>query len=229
MDNNQKSWMSRLGYKFKDHDLLNQALTHRSFGHPHNERFEFLGDAILGYIVAEKIYELFPKATEGQLSRMRTQLVCGDYLTAVAKRLGVHDFIRLGPGEVKSGGAYRDSILENTLESLIAAIYIESGIEVARQVVFDWFADDLENLDPDLDSKDNKTRLQEILQGNGHVLPKYIMTGSHGQPPNEKFSVECLVDSFNQKTKAVSSSRRKAEQIAAGLMIKSLKKVIKPD
>ena len=203
-----------LGYQFNDESLLVQALTHRSFKGSHNERLEFIGDALLGMFVAEALYFAFPKATEGELTRMRSQLVKGQTLTAIAKEYDISSWLLLGPGEMKSGGFRRDSILEDAIESIIGAVYLDSDIEQCRTFVLKLIADRLKEVDPSNALKDPKTQLQEWLQSRKRALPIYEVAGVSGQAHNQTFKISCTLDNGKQLS-ATGTSRRKAEQAAA--------------
>ena len=209
-------------YDFKDSALLTRALTHRSFGAPHNERLEFLGDALLGLVIAEVLYIRFPSADEGQLTRARATLVNRDSLAEIAaeKSLGTH--LRLGEGELKSGGWRRTSILANTLEALVGAIYLDGGFDACRDAILQWFASRLAVIDPTATAKDSKTRLQEYLQGRQLSLPIYRTAEVSGPPHAQEFAVECVVDGVTTPICAMGRSRRDAEQEAARLMLVAL-------
>jgi len=203
-----------LGYQFNDESLLVQALTHRSFKGSHNERLEFMGDALLGMFVAEALYFAFPKATEGELTRMRSQLVKGQTLTAIAKEYDISSWLLLGPGEMKSGGFRRDSILEDAIESIIGAVYLDSDINQCRTFVLKLLDERLKDVDPSNALKDPKTQLQEWLQSRKRPLPTYEVAGVSGQAHNQTFKISCTLDNGKQLS-ATGTSRRKAEQAAA--------------
>lgn len=203
-----------LGYQFNDESLLIQALTHRSFKGAHNERLEFVGDALLGMFVAEALYFAFPKATEGELTRMRSQLVKGQTLTEVAKEYDISSWLLLGPGEMKSGGCRRDSILEDAIESIIGAVYLDSDIEQCRTFVLKLLDERLKQVDPSNALKDPKTQLQEWLQSRKRPLPTYEVAGVSGQAHNQTFKISCTLDN-GKLLSATGTSRRKAEQAAA--------------
>ena len=181
-DYNQLS--KKLGYQFIDQNLLKQALTHRSFKGAHNERLEFVGDSLLGMFVAEALYFAFPKATEGELTRMRSQIVKGQTLTAIAKEFDLSQWLRLGPGEMKSGGFRRDSILEDAVEAIIGAVYLDSDMDTCKQFVLSLVNDRLKKLDPKTAMKDPKTQLQEFLQSRKRPLPQYEVVETTGQAHN---------------------------------------------
>jgi len=207
-----------IDYRFEDPALLEQALTHRSFGPPHYERLEFLGDSLLSMVIAEQLFFQRPHATEGDLSRLRSRLVRDITLARVASELNLGDHLRLGGGELKSGGFLRESILADVVEAIIGAVYLDGGFKQARRVIRDLFADRLADL-PDADTlKDPKTRLQELLQGRGHELPEYSVILETGADHAKRFEVECRAGSLVEPVRAEAGSRRKAEQAAARLM-----------
>jgi ribonuclease III len=204
-----------LEYEFNDESLRIRALTHRSAGSDHNERLEFLGDALLGLIIAEYLFENFPDADEGQLTRTRASLVNRASLAEVARSLDLGGMVALGEGEQKSGGWRRDSILANTLEALVGAIYLDGGIDACRRVVATWFAGRLADIDPDRAAKDPKTALQELLQRLRYDLPRYETTGVSGPSHDQLFTVSCYTNALTEPVIAMGRSRRKAEQAAA--------------
>ena len=205
-----------LDYIFSDMGLLEQALTHRSANRRlNNERLEFLGDAQLSQIISRSLYDAFPEASEGQLTRMRASLVRGQTLAVVARELGLGDFLVLGGGELKSGGFRRESILADALEAIIGAILIDGGEEACRQAVLGWFDGRLGRVDPDTAHKDAKTRLQEWLQARQRPLPVYEVVAVEGQAPKQEFLVRCSLEDSGQVVEARGSSRRRAEQAAA--------------
>lgn len=214
----------RLGYQFQNKGLLTQALTHRSAGSSNNERFEFLGDAILGFEAADKLFHNAVAANEGQLSRMRAHLVKRETLAQIARSLELGNILHLGPGELRSGGQNRDSILADAVEAIIAAVYLDGGIEPARKLVRDLLGDRLTNLDAALEQKDPKTRLQEYLQANQYPLPSYEVVRITGDQHNQQFTVACKVDALSLSLEGNGSSRRKAEQQAARLLLDSIEK-----
>ncbi|MFB2686857.1 ribonuclease III [Shewanella mangrovisoli] len=213
-----------LGYEFKNIDLLTQALTHRSAANKHNERLEFLGDSILSIVISDALYHQFPKATEGDLSRMRATLVRGDTLTLIAKAFKLGDYLFLGPGELKSGGFRRESILADAVEAIIGAIYLDSDLEVCRKLLLHWYAERLAGIQPGVNQKDAKTLLQEYLQGLKKPLPDYQVINIEGDAHDQTFTVECRIDDLSESVIGVASSRRKAEQIAAAQVLELLKK-----
>ena len=206
---------NRLAYEFNNVTHLTRALTHRSKGPGNNERLEFLGDSILGFVVAEWLYQRFPKVAEGKLSRMRSMIVRKATLAAVARELQLYDALILGEGELKSGGFNRDSILADAVEALIGAVYLDSSIEQARQVIMDQFAAALNDLRPDSVYKDPKSRLQEYLQQNSLPVPVYEIVRVEGEPHRQTFRVACTIKGCEKSFVAIGSSRRIAEQLAA--------------
>lgn len=204
----------RLGHKFRQGALLELALTHRSCGSRNNERLEFLGDSILGFTIGAALYERFPKGREGQLSHLRAQLVSGETLAKLALELEIGDCLRLGEGEMKSGGFRRASILADAVEALIGAIYLDAGLEAARARVLDWFASRLHCLSLET-VKDPKTRLQEWLQARRKPLPQYTVVDVSGVEHARQFVVECCVSGLAQPVRGEASSRRAAEKAAA--------------
>lgn len=211
-----------IGYEFNSLDLLNQALTHRSMGGWHNERLEFLGDSLLGMIIADALYHQFPKAAEGDLSRMRATLVRGQTLAELAREFSLGDHLRLGPGELKSGGYRRESILADATEAIIGAVYLDSGIETCRELVLRWYQKRLNEIQPGVSQKDPKTQLQEWLQGRRMALPEYEVVEVTGQAHNQCFVMSCKVDGQEQLITGRGTSRRKAEQDAAQKTLEKL-------
>lgn len=207
---------------FDDHALLEQALTHRSISKNNNERLEFLGDAILGFIIADAIYEKFPAADEGVMSRLRAHLVNGESLANIAKMLQLSDELVLGPGEMKSGGKHRASILSDAVEALIGAMYKDKGLNETRSWVLTIFKTQLDSLNLDTASKDPKTQLQEYLQARGIAVPRYNVISTTGLDHNQQFKVECQVDGVEEVVCATASSRKKAEQKAASKILEGL-------
>ena len=214
--------IARLGYQFTDMALLEQALTHRSCKGQHNERLEYLGDAVLSLVIAETLYANFPKAREGDLTRMRAALVKGVTLAEIAQELRLSEHLRLGPGELKSGGFRRESILADALEALIGAIYLDAGMEAARERLLAWLTNELDSLTLVDTNKDPKTRLQEFLQSRASELPLYEVVDIQGEPHCRSFLVECQVALLNDKTRGQGASRRIAEQVAAAAALIAL-------
>jgi ribonuclease-3 len=205
----------RLGHAFRRPELLDQALTHRSHGARHNERLEFVGDAVLNCVVARALFERFPDLPEGDLSRVRASLVNRDTLADVARRLELSGAIRLGEGELKSGGAERPSILADALEAIYGAVFLDGGFEAARGVIDRTFAEVLGNADPSALGKDPKTRLQEWLQGRRLPVPAYRIVTVEGEAHAQTFTAECAIASLAIATRGQGTSRRVAEQAAA--------------
>ncbi len=205
----------RLNYVFSDQKLLLLALTHRSYGSQNNERLEFLGDAVLGSIIANYLYRHCPQLREGEMSRMRAQIVRAESLAGVARRLDLGRFLLLGPGEMKAGGVKRDSILGDTVEAIIGAVYIDSGLDSSSDCVLRWFEKELVKVSYECPSKDSKTKLQEWLQKRGQPLPCYRLMDMAGEAHRRLFTVECVLSSIDIEAKASASSVKKAEQIVA--------------
>lgn len=218
------SLYKKIGYTFENPDNLSLALTHRSASKKHNERLEFLGDAVLGMVIANALFSRFPKQPEGNLTRMRSSLVKGDTLAEIGKEFQLGDLLYLGSGELKSGGFRRSSILADAVEAIIGAIYLESGIAKCEEIVLNWFEERINNLNPDLHLKDDKTRLQEYLQGKGLALPDYQVVEIGGKAHDQTFVVECKVVELAKPAIGRGNSRRKAEQHAARLILEKLTK-----
>jgi ribonuclease III len=215
-------WLKdRLGCTLTDAGLLQRALTHRSHGHDNNERLEYLGDAVLSFVVAEMLYRNFPQATEGELSRYRATLVSGESLGEIAAGLDLGNQVRLGDGEMKSGGQRRATILADALEALFGAIYIDCGLDAARDVARRLFGEPMHALPSAAELKDAKTRLQELLQGRGLPLPTYTVLEVTGDPHEQRFKVRCDVGDLAVSAVADGSSRRRAEQEAALRVLES--------
>ena len=204
-----------LGYTFIRPDLLTQALTHRSYGSVNNERLEFLGDSVLNCTVARALYDAFPTLPEGSLSRLRANLVRQETLAEIAVALKLGDSLRLGEGELKSGGFRRPSILADALESLFGAIFLEAGFEESARVVRRLFDPLVAQIDPKASGKDAKTQLQEMLQSRRLPLPEYRLVGTEGEAHNQDFIVDCVLGKLALSTRGVGKSRRAAEQEAA--------------
>jgi len=219
-----KRLQSRLGYSFRDIELLQQAISHRSVGARNNERLEFLGDAILGFEVADGLYHRAGNADEGQLSRMRAHLVRRETLAAIARSLDLGAVLNLGAGELRSGGQSRDSILADTVEAIIAAVYLDGGLDEARALIRRLLGTRLTEPNADIRLKDPKTRLQEYLQSIGHALPQYEVLEISGEQHRQRFRVACSTG-IVADTDGEGSSRRKAEQAAAQNMLDVLEGV----
>lgn len=209
-----------LGHRFADATLLERALTHRSAAHANNERLEFLGDALLNLLVAELIYEVHPRASEGDMTRLRAALVNGGALAGMARAQQLGDHLHLGPGELKSGGHRRDSILADAFEAVIAAAYLDAGWTACRELVRGLFAPLV--AEGARTPKDAKTRLQELLQAKGLPLPVYELVATSGEEHARIFDVTCRVESLDESFRGSASSRRGAEQIAAELALARL-------
>lgn len=214
--------MRKLGYTFSDASLFELALSHRSCGKRNNERLEFLGDSILNFVIAEDLYARFPQAREGELSRLRAGQVKGETLAEIARELGLGDYLRLGAGELKSGGYRRDSILADSVEAIIGAIYLDSDMDTVRGFVLSWYKERLESINLKQSLKDSKTRLQEFLQSRRVALPKYELVRVEGEAHDQTFYILCHVEMLSQPTNGTGSSRRQAEQEAARAAIEQL-------
>lgn len=217
---------NRLGHTFKDAALLQQALTHRSHSSLHNERLEFLGDSILNCVVASLLFERYTKIDEGDLSRLRANLVKQQSLYEIAQKLELSHFLRLGEGELKSGGFRRPSILADTLEALLGAIFLDAGFEAARKVIRALYISILDTVDPKTLGKDAKTLLQEFLQGKKIALPQYNVVATHGAAHNQEFEIECLVPKLDIQVFGTGGSRRAGEQAAAKLALEAVQKAL---
>ncbi len=213
---------NRLGHTFKNVALLQQALTHRSHSSLHNERLEFLGDSILNCVVASLLFDRYTKIDEGDLSRVRANLVKQQTLYEIAQRLELSQFLRLGEGELKSGGFRRPSILADTLEALFGAIFLDAGFDVARDVIRGLYIPILDTVDPRTLGKDAKTLLQEFLQGKKIALPQYNVVATHGAAHNQEFEIECLVPKLDIQVFGTGGSRRAGEQAAAKLALEAV-------
>ena len=211
----QDALLRLLGYRFSDPHLLRQALTHRSYGTPHNERLEFLGDGVLNFVIASLLYERFPVLPEGDLSRLRAHLVNQETLSQLARTLDLGQYLLLGEGELKSGGFRRPSILADTFEAILGAIYLDGGFDAAAGVVRRIHEPLLAELDPKSLGKDPKTLLQEYLQGRRLSLPLYNVVSVSGEAHEQHFQVECVILELSIRAEGEGSSRRSAEQNAA--------------
>jgi len=205
----------RLGYQFGNASLLKQALTHRSHGAPHNERLEFLGDGLLNFVIARLLFQNFTALPEGDLSRLRAGLVNQQALSELAASLSLGDHLRLGEGELKSGGFRRPSILADALEALIGAVYLDGGFAAAEKVLTELFRPLLTAIDPKESGKDPKTRLQEYLQGRRLGLPQYSIISVEGEAHEQHFHVECAIPELSIHSRGAGPTRRAAEQEAA--------------
>ncbi len=206
---------ARLGHRFAQPDLLQRALTHRSYGAEHNERLEFLGDSVLNCAIARYLYDTFPQLPEGDLSRLRSNLVNQQTLFTLAQQLSVGELLRLGEGERKSAGFRRPSILADAMEALFGAVFLDAGFEAAQRVVLHLYVPFIEQADMQTLGKDHKTLLQEYLQARRIPLPQYSVIATRGQAHEQSFQVECLIGQLKLRTEGEGSSRRNAEQEAA--------------
>ena len=216
------SLQQRIGYRFRDATLARQALTHRSARAEHNERLEFLGDALLGFLMAEEAWCAHPDASEGDLTIMRSAVINRTTLFEVAVELDLGSLLELGAGESKSGGRQRESILSTAMEALIAAIYLDGGLEACREFIRTWFPAPGENFAKSGVRKDNKSRLQELMQSERRALPDYDVVEVGGSGHEQQFKVSCTLAEYDIATEGHGPSRRAAEQIAAGKALAAL-------
>ncbi|BFM16784.1 ribonuclease III [Maricurvus nonylphenolicus] len=221
-DISKQRLLTRLGCSFNDQSLFDLALTHRSCGAKNNERLEFLGDSILGFVIGEALYQKFPDAKEGQLSRLRSQLVKGETLAEIAREFELGDCLNLGEGEMKSGGFRRASILADAVEAIIGAVYMDQGMEAAKGRILNWYQPRLEGLVLADNPKDPKTELQEFLQARRAPLPEYDVISVAGDAHAQQFTVVCRTSLLKEPTQAQASSRRAAEKLAAAAALKAL-------
>jgi ribonuclease III len=212
----------KLGLRFSQPDIIRRALTHRSANADNNERLEFLGDSVLGFVIAERLYQKFTEADEGVLSRLRATLVNQTSLANIARKLHLGDYLILGSGELKSGGYRRDSILSDAMEALIGALLLDQGMEACRVWILDLFAEQIDGLSLRDWKKDPKTRLQESMQARGLQLPLYTLRSVVGQPHEQNFVVECQVSLTDETCEGRGSSRKRAEQESAEKMLAKL-------
>jgi ribonuclease-3 len=212
-----------LNYTFKQPSLLTMALTHRSKGNDNNERLEFLGDAVVNFVIAEILFHQFPQASEGDLSRWRATLVNRDALAVLAKEFNLGPHLLLGPGELRSGGSERQSILSCAMEAIIGAVYLDGGFAAARERIEAWYESMLGSLSSAASHKDPKTVLQEHLQGQRLSLPVYTVEAIEGVAHQQHFTVSCLVEGVQKKSIGKGTSRRRAEQAAAEAMLNMVK------
>lgn len=211
-----------LGYSFKNIDLLTQALTHRSAKGVHNERLEFLGDSILSFVIAQQLFKQFPKQSEGDLTRMRSSLVKGVTLAEFGRNFSLGDYLILGPGELKSGGFRRDSILEDAVEAIVGAVFLDSDIDTVKKLILTWYEKRLAKIKPGNEQKDPKSLLQEFLQGRKIPLPQYDVIKITGQSHQQEFTVKCIAEGVDEEVITKGTSRRKAEQAAASRVLEIL-------
>ena len=222
MASTAKQLQERLQYTFSDQQLLVLALSHRSRGSQNNERLEFLGDAVLGLTISNFLYRRFSHASEGDLSRIRSQIVRAESLAEIARSLELGPELLLGQGEMKSGGQRRDSILGDAVEALIGAIYLDGGILSAERCILSWFSEQLNAVALDVPVKDPKTALQEWLQGRGRAVPEYQLVKTEGEDHSRLYTMSCIIDELKSAATATASSRRRAEQLVAEKILKEL-------
>lgn len=220
--NNLKQLMNKIHYNFRNLSLLELALCHRSFGKQNNERLEFLGDSLLNFVIASELYNRFPEAQEGELSRLRSYLVREETLAILAQEFGIGGVLHLGVGEIKSGGASRASILADAVEALIGAIYLDSGLKECYGRIVVWYKDQLDSLSLSDIYKDSKSKLQELLQSQQYPLPNYRLVKIKGEEHRQIFVIECKIALLNHPVVAEGTSRRKAEQKVAELVLEEL-------
>lgn len=214
--------MRKLKYEFRDSALLQVALTHRSAAPDHNERLEYLGDAVLNCVIADQVFHRRPKANEGDLSRLRAHLVCESSLAEIATGLKLGDYLKLGPGETTGGSYRRQSVLADALEAVIGAIYLDGGMSAAAATIQSLYASALRTLPEGESLKDAKTRLQEFLQGRGLALPQYDLISQTGPQHRQIFTIRCQLVEPAKSCEGRGSSRRRAEQEAASRMLEQL-------
>ncbi len=219
---NLEALQRSLGHRFTRPELLEQALTHRSFGSPHNERLEFLGDSVLGAAISNALYARFDQLKEGDLSRCKANLVCQDALHKLADQLQLGEHLRLGEGELRSGGHRRPSILADALEAIFAAVFLDAGYDTANEVIIGLYADTLRQVNTQGPQKDPKTSLQEFLQAKRLALPKYTLLNTKGEAHQQEFEVECDISALNLKTRGAGVSRRAAGQQSAQRALEQL-------
>jgi len=205
----------RIGYRFTDLELLRRALTHRSYGASHNERLEFLGDSVLNCVVALELYEKFPQLPEGELSRLRANVVNQQSLAAAAQKFAFGSELKLGDGELRSGGARRPSMLADSAEAVIGAVFLDGGFEAARAATRKLLGELLDTIDPTTSGKDPKTLLQEYPQQHKYALPQYAVVATRGEAHEQQFQVECVIPDLGIRSQGEGASRRSAEQEAA--------------
>jgi ribonuclease-3 len=222
---NLASLQAALGHQFTDAALLEQALTHRSHSSHHNERLEFLGDSVLNFVVAALLFRRYAKIDEGDLSRLRANLVKQASLADIAQKLALSQYLRLGEGELKSGGFRRPSILADALEALFGAIFLDGGFDAAQRAIAKQYEPILAHVNHKTLGKDPKTLLQELLQARKLDLPLYTVVATHGAAHNQTFEVECHINKLDIRVAAGGTSRRAAEQSAAELAIKAIETV----
>lgn len=224
MSHSLNAFSRRIGYDFNDSSLLELSMTHRSYGGRNNERLEFLGDSIVNFVIAQALFERFPQAREGQLSRLRARLVKGQTLAELAREMDFGECLRLGSGEMKSGGHRRESILADAVEAVIGAIYLDAGMLAVSERILGWFSQRLADISLQDTQKDPKTRLQEFLQSRQAALPLYDVVSVKGEAHAQMFTVECHIELLDQHTTGKGASRRHAEQQAADEALSYLEK-----
>ena len=224
MSHSLNAFSRRIGYDFNDSSLLELSMTHRSYGGRNNERLEFLGDSIVNFVIAQALFERFPQAREGQLSRLRARLVKGQTLAELAREMDFGECLRLGSGEMKSGGHRRESILADAVEAVIGAIYLDAGMLAVSERILGWFSQRLADISLQDTQKDPKTRLQEFLQSRQAALPLYDVVSVKGEAHAHMFTVECHIELLDQHTTGKGASRRHAEQQAADEALSYLEK-----
>ena len=218
----------KIGYSFKDKELIEVALTHRSAKGENNERLEFLGDGILNFLIAELLFKKFSNLSEGDLSRLRSQLVKASTLSDIATKLNIGEFLKLGEGELKSAGWRRPSILADSVEAIIGAIYLDDGLDKARLLIKNWFVDHIKSIDPKKVYKDSKSLLQELLQAEKIDIPEYSIFEINGESHAQTFKVQCKIKKLDICVLGQGSSRKIAEQNAANLALKAMGKANGP-
>ena len=224
MDLKLNQLQKKINYQFQDITLLEHALTHRSFKSKNNERLEFLGDGILNFLIAESLFHKFPNLPEGDLSRLRSDLVKSKTLSDIALKLDLGEYIKLGEGELKSAGWRRPSILADCMEAILAAVFLDSGLDASRSMIKLWFHDLIKNIDPKKIEKDPKSILQELLQAQKIDRPSYEVITISGEAHAQHFEVTCTIDKLGISTQGEGSSRKVAEQMAASSAIKLFKR-----
>ena len=218
-----KKLQKNISYQFSDIELLSKALTHRSVSKQNNERLEFLGDSVLGSIISEELYSRHSNIDEGQLSRLRSHLVRGNTLANLAKKLNISENLKLGQGELKSGGFRRESILADTFEAILGAVFLDSDYLTVKKVVLNLFSDLLNEVKSEESLKDFKTQLQEMLQKKGYDLPKYELIQTKGKDHNAVFYVSCHVEALKIKVEKNAKSIKRAEQACAQSILEEIK------
>ncbi|MGA8050525.1 MAG: ribonuclease III [Burkholderiales bacterium] len=218
------SFESRLGYRFHRAALLQQALTHRSYGTPHNERLEFLGDGVLGCVIAQELFSRFPEIPEGQLTRLRASLVREEALSALARELGLPEALLLGDAELAVGRDARPSILADGLEAVFGAVFLDGGYDAARELILRTYNEAIVSLRPEATAKDAKSRLQELMQARHRSLPEYRVVATHGAAHKQVFEVECVLPEIELRATGTGTSRQRAEQRAAEALLADLLK-----